>query len=109
MPNATTTLVVGPLIAFGVVAALAAILRWAFNSDSARTEAAAVRPARDDDFGLLSIADIVETMDEARALQDLLASAGIRATTAIGRDRRIRVLVFASELSAARRVVGGPA
>jgi hypothetical protein len=103
-------LVIGPLIAFGVVAALAAVLRWAFNSpDLTRTEDVVFATARDDDFGLLSIAGLVDTTDEAHTLQELLAGAGIRATTAAGRDGRIRVLVFASELSAARRVVGGPA
>jgi hypothetical protein len=101
-------LVLGPLIAFGVIAALAAILRWAFDSDVSRIEPTVFADRSVDDYGLLSVTGVADSPDDAKALQERLASAGIRSTTAVGRDGRVRVLVFAAELPAARRVVGGP-
>jgi hypothetical protein len=98
-------LVIGPVIAFGVIAALAGILRWAFDSDVARTR----EKIFGDDFGLLSVAGVVESPDEALAVRHLLASAGIRATTARMPDGRVRILVFQADLEQAQGVVGGPA
>jgi hypothetical protein len=100
-------LVLGPLIAFGVIAALAMILRWAFGSDADRVEAIAETDPTPEDYGLLSVTGVADSAEDARTLQELLASAGIRSTTSETRDGKVRVLVFASELPAARRVVGG--
>jgi hypothetical protein len=103
---AASMLVVGPLIAFGVIAALAAILRWAFDSDVARTPEKIFGV---EDFGLLSVAGVVESADEAWTMQHLLADAGIRATTALAPDGQVRILVFTADLEQARRVVGDTA
>ena len=110
MPVVASLFAVGPLIAFGVIAGLSAILRWTFSDDG--RSAAGVRffpPSESDDFGLLSVAGVVETNDDAEALQHMLADAGIRATMTPAPGGRIRVLVFTSDLETARRVVGGSA
>lgn len=114
VPFAASMYVVGPLIAFGVIAGLGAILRWTFDSDIARTQAkifgaADPEPAATEDYGLLSVAGVVTSEDDAHALQRMLADAGIRATITPAPDGHMRVLVFTSDLETARRVVGGPA
>jgi hypothetical protein len=95
--------VVGPLIAFGVIAALSAVLRWAFDGKLARTWHEA---GGDADYGLLSVAGVVDSPLEAHDAQQLLSGVGIRATTAPRPDGRVQILVFSSELELARRVVG---
>jgi hypothetical protein len=108
VPVVASLFAVGPLIAFGVIAGLSAILRWTFPNDG--SSAAGVRflpPSESDDFGLLSVAGIVATNDDAEALQHMLADAGIRATVTPAPGGRIRVLVFTTDLETARRVVGG--
>lgn len=65
-------------------------------------------PAISDDFGLLGTVAVVESMEDAQRLRSRLRVAGIRATTARGRDGRLRVLVFEAELHRARRVTGWP-
>jgi hypothetical protein len=97
----------GPIIAFVMVGVLAGILRWTFDPGLARKQAEIFsRPA---DYGLLSVAAVVETQAEARLTQQRLSAAGIRATIAPSADGRVNVLVFDSELDAARRLVGGSA
>jgi hypothetical protein len=97
--------VIGPLVAFLVIGALAAILRWSSDPDMKRKQAEIFAgPA---DYGLLSAVAVVETPAEARALQLRLSDAGIRATISPSGDRRISVLVFDTEKDAARRLVGG--
>jgi len=97
--------ILGPIIAFAVVGALAAILRWTFDPNLSRKQAEIFsEPA---DYGLLSVAAVVETQAEARATQQRLDAAGIRATLAPTTDGRVNVLVFETELDAARRLVGG--
>lgn len=103
MPQVTSLYVVGPLIAFGVVGALAVILRWTFDSDLARKQEQIFGDS--DDYGLLAVVAMVDNAPDARHLQDLLSSAGIRSTTSRDVDGRIRVLVFDSEIDAARRLV----
>jgi hypothetical protein len=95
--------VVGPIIAFGVVAGLAAVLRWTFDAD------VSTFPDRSDpeDFGLLRPVATVEDAVTARALRQTLSEAGIRATLGLSPDNRVHVLVFATELDRARRLVGG--
>lgn len=107
---ATSAYVYGPLIAFVAVAVLAAILRWTFDSDMARTEKLLFsRPdlAGPADYGLLAIAAVVEDISEARDLKERLAEAGIRATFAPAQGGRINVLVFDRQLADARGVAGG--
>jgi hypothetical protein len=107
------------IIAFLVIGALVAILRWSSDSDMTRKQAE-IFGARADivgepvqdlrepaDYGLLAVVAVVDTPADARAAQDRLADAGIRATVASAEDGRINLLVFDSEKAAARRVVGG--
>ena len=104
---ATSANVVGPLIAFAVVAILAAVLRWAFASDVARKQDRLFAARQGTDYGLLRVAGTAPNMVEARALKARLADAGIRATVAIAPDGHVDVLVFESQLMAARQVTGG--
>lgn len=97
--------VVGPMVAFLVVGALAAVLRWTFDSDLARTQARIF--AGTEDYGLLRVAGVVDSEAAARAMQDLLLTVGIRSTTAVEPGGGVRVLVFETEIEAARRLVGG--
>jgi hypothetical protein len=96
----------GPIIAFAVVGALGAILRWTFDSDATKQEEQ-IFP-NPDDYGLLSVAAEVDAVTEARAMQHKLTVAGIRSTIAPSGNGRVRVLVFEAEIEAARRLVGGP-
>jgi hypothetical protein len=109
VPFAASLYAVGPLIAFGVIAGLAAILRWAFDADVARTREKIFNLSDYDDYGLLSVAGVAQSVDDAQIARELLASAGIRATTAVMSDGRVRILVFRSEVEQARRVVGDSA
>jgi hypothetical protein len=105
VPFGASMYVLGPIIAFVVIAALAAILRWTFRSELSRTQAEIF--AGPEDFGLLCVAGVVEGDAEARIMQSLLSQAGIRSTVAPSPDGRVRVLVFEKEIEAARRLVGG--
>lgn len=60
-----------------------------------------------DDFGLLAEAARAESPHEAERIRAVLAQAGIRATTTVGRDGRQRVLVFTADVHRARRIAGG--
>jgi hypothetical protein len=100
-----TVYVLGPIVAFLVIGALAAILRWSSDPELKRKQAEIFAgPA---DYGLLAVVAVVETAPEARAVQIRLTDAGIRATVAPSGDGRMSVLVFDTEKDAARRVVGG--
>ena len=100
--------VYGPLIAFVAVAVLAALLRWTFDSDVAKTERLLFsRSGQQADYGLLQAAAVVEDMSEAKELGGLLSDAGIRCTFAPDPGGRVSVLVFESQLAEARRVAGG--
>lgn len=111
----------GPLVALMMIAAMALALYRAFLHESVRPGArrfrlddtlpdgviAAAAPAPTDDYGLLVTAVIAPTMPDALLVQEHLRGAGIR-TTLIGLpDDRVRVLVFADELTNAQRLVGG--
>ena len=98
--------VLGPIIiAFLVIGALVAVLRWSSDSEMTRKQAEIFAgPA---DYGLLAVVSVVDTPADARALQVRLSEAGIRATVGSAADRRINVLVFETEKDAALRVLGG--
>ncbi len=100
----STVYVLGPLVAFLVIGALAAILRWSSDPELKRKQAEIFAgPA---DYGLLAVVAVVDTALEARATQLRLNDAGIRATVSPSGDGRMNVLVFDAEKDAARRVVG---
>ena len=94
----------GPAMAFAAIGILAVTLRWLGGSD--RTRAGSFD---DGDYGLLRVAALTDDRAGAEVVRALLARAGIRATVAPALDGRVRVLVFASDLDRARRVVSGPA
>jgi hypothetical protein len=102
--------ILGPIIAFAVIAALAAILRWSFDSDLAQTQArifGSRAAGSRGDFGLLRTAAVVDDIAKARHMKELLREAGIRSTVASEADGRVRVLVFEKEIDEARRLVSG--
>ncbi len=98
---AASLYVLGPVIAFAVIAGLAAVLRWTFDED-ADMPPGPVEPVPDD-FGLLRPASTVDDRSTARAQARTLREAGIRATVGGAADGRYHVLVFARELDRARR------
>lgn len=109
--------VFSPFIALALIGALAMILRWTFRQDPAEPAGLfdppepaidEVEDATPEDYGLLGVAAVVETVDAAEQIRAVLADAGIRATVAGTRDGRVRVLVFESDVPRARRVVGWP-
>ena len=93
------------LAAFAAVAVLGLILKFFFGRgrDSVTVAWSSTDPA---DFGLLAPAAVVDDAEDADALRELLADAGIKATKARARDGRYLVLVFRSELNRARQVAG---
>ena len=86
---------VGPLIAFVVLALLALFLRWAFAGRDG--------PAAGDD-GLLVRVATLSRRDWASALQATLSDAGIRSTVRSPTAHRTEVLVFPGDADRARAV-----
>jgi hypothetical protein len=89
---------VGPAIAFVVLAVLALFLRWAFGSTTARA-----RPAASDDELLTRIATL-SRRESALALRAVLSDAGIRSTVRFPAAHRADVLVFPEDADRARAV-----
>jgi len=104
---ATSAYVVGPLIAFAVVAILAAVLRWTFDADVTRTQEKIFAAKHGGDYGLLRVVGVADDILEARAIKERLAEAGIRATFAVAPAGHVNILVFESQLAAAKQVMGG--
>ena len=93
-PVAGMHYLVGPVIAFAVVAGLALFLRWAFSGEPRR------RPPADD--GLLTRVATLSREDSAQALRAVLADAGIRSTVRSTGAYRAEVLVFREDADRAR-------
>jgi hypothetical protein len=98
---------VGPLAAVGLVGFLGVVfwrmgLQWTFGREDPPYGLAIF-----DDYGLLFPAAVTDDAEVAAEVRRLLADAGIRSTHAVDADGRTAVLVFAEELEAARRLVGG--
>jgi len=104
VPVSGSMYVVGPLIAFGVIAAFGAVLRWTFDGELTKEYLAETR-AREDEYGLLDVAAVAPDEAAAQRARDALADAGIRATTAPAPDGGVRILVFAADLPRAQQVV----
>ena len=85
---------VGPLIAFVVLALLALFMRWAFAGRGG--------PAAADDDGLLVRVATLSRRDWASALQLTLSDAGIRSTVRSPAAHRSEVLVFPEDADRAR-------
>ena len=87
---------VGPVIAFVVLALLALFMRWAFGTGSGRTEP----PPADD--GLLTRIATLSRREAALALRAVLSDAGIRSTVRVPAAHRAEVLVFPEDADRAR-------
>jgi hypothetical protein len=102
--------VFGPLIGAAVLGVLGAIawrlgLQWLERAGDPLAEGLAIF-GEADDYGLLCPAAVTDDPGVADAVRGLLAAAGIRATSAVRRDGRVCVLVFAEHVEEARRLVG---
>jgi hypothetical protein len=95
--------VVAFVVAFGVVAFLAVLLRWTFGT--ARVPGPSP-DGKSSDYGLLHEVAVAPNAGEANALRAVLSDANIRSTTADAGRGRVRVLVFAADLDMARALVG---
>jgi hypothetical protein len=87
---------VGPAIAFLVLALLALFMRWAFGTGSGRQEP----PPTDD--GLLTRIATLSRREAALALRAVLSDAGIRSTVRVPTAHRADVLVFPEDADRAR-------
>ena len=87
---------VGPLIAFVVLAMLALFLRWAVGTGSDHEP---VPPADD---GLLTRIATLSQREAALALRAVLSDAGIRSTIRFPSAHRAVVLVFPEDAARAR-------
>jgi hypothetical protein len=88
---------VGPAIAFVVLALLALFMRWAFGTGYGRRPA---EPPADD--GLLTLVATLSRRESALALRAVLSDAGIRSTVRCPAPHRADVLVFPEDAARAR-------
>jgi hypothetical protein len=88
---------VGPVIAFAVLAVLALFLRWAFGTGYGRG-----RDAPPPDDGLLTLVATLSRRESALALRAVLSDAGIRSTVRCPAPHRADVLVFPEDADRAR-------
>ena len=88
---------VGPIIAFAVLAGLALFMRWAFGSSTARS-----RPAPPAEDELLTRIATLSRRESALALRAVLSDAGIRSTVRFPAPHRADVLVFPEDAERAR-------
>ena len=92
---------VGPAIAFAVLAVLALFMRWAFGTGygQGKDRRAAAPPA---DEGLLTLVATLSRRESALALRAVLSDAGIRSTVRCPAPHRADVLVFPEDAARAR-------
>ena len=88
---------VGPAIAFVVLALLALFMRWAFGPGYGRA-----RPAGRPEDGLLVQVATLTGRESALALRAVLSDAGIRSTVRCPAPHRADVLVFPEDAERAR-------
>jgi hypothetical protein len=91
---------VGPTIAFVVLALLALFMRWAFGTGYGRDKRQAAAPPADD--GLLTMVATLSRRESALALRAVLSDAGIRSTVRCPAPHRADVLVFPEDAPRAR-------
>lgn len=97
------TYLLGPLVAFGVIAVLALLLRWSFSSGHSVVER---RPRQGPagSYGMLVAVSAPHTYVQAEMARHALADAGLRATVA-QTDDGPRVMVFPQDEAEARRLL----
>jgi hypothetical protein len=98
MPIGDLHFLVGPAIAFVVLAALALFMRWAFGTGYGRQKPAPSPP----DDGLLTLIATLSRRESALALRAVLSDAGIRSTIRCPAEHRADVLVFPEDADRAR-------
>src|SRR5688572_25764112 len=95
----------GPAVAFAVLAVLALFMRWAFGTGYGREKTRADRrrsPAASPDEGLLTTIATLSREESALALRAVLSDAGIRSTVRFPAPHRADVLVFPEDADRAR-------
>jgi len=92
---------VGPTIAFVVLALLALFMRWAFGTGYGRDKRAQA-PVPPADDGLLTMVATLSRRESALALRAVLSDAGIRSTVRCPAPHRADVLVFPEDAPRAR-------
>jgi hypothetical protein len=92
---------VGPVIAFAVLALLALFMRWAFGTGYGRDKSRRPAAAPTDD-GLLTLVATLSRRESALALRAVLSDAGIRSTVRCPAPHRADVLVFPEDAARAR-------
>jgi hypothetical protein len=91
----------GPAVAFAVLAVLALFMRWAFGTGYGRdTRRRTPVPPADD--GLLTTVATLSRRESALALRAVLSDAGIRSTVRCAAPHRTDVLVFPEDAPRAR-------
>jgi hypothetical protein len=91
----------GPVIAFAVLALLALFMRWAFGTGYGQGKGRrATAPPADD--GLLTTVATLSRRESALALRAVLSDAGIRSTVRCPAPHRADVLVFPEDAARAR-------
>jgi hypothetical protein len=91
----------GPAVAFAVLAVLALFMRWAFGTGYGRDKRRRA-PAPPTDDGLLTMVATLSRRESALALRAVLSDAGIRSTVRCPAPHRADVLVFPEDAPRAR-------
>ena len=91
----------GPAVAFAVLAVLAVFMRWAFGTGYGRDERGRA-PTTPVDDGLLTTIATLSRRESALALRAVLSDAGIRSTVRCPAPHRADVLVFPEDAPRAR-------
>ena len=107
MQDRRVEFVMGPGVAVAAMGVIALICRWVFSTDGRQTRRLERALSTRDDLGLLVPVATVRTRDDAEMLRDVLRDAGVRASVSED-ELEVRVLVFAKDADAARRLVSTP-
>jgi hypothetical protein len=88
------------VVAFGVIAVFALILRWAFSRGGSLVPPP-VRPGNPGDYGLLVPVHVPASAAEGEEIRRRLEQSGVRATV-VSTNSGVRVMVFAPDADRAR-------
>lgn len=93
------------LVAILVVVALIVVARWVFRPSRPKRTVQRIDASDARELGLLVVVATVNRADAAEQ-RGRLADAGIRASTSLRQDGRYDLLVFSSDVSRARELLG---